>query len=631
MIEKMKKVWIITSPSGKEEMLNGLRDIGVMHIAEKEAPDREIAERFQSLSRTETALKEYAGKKSAGKNGKASGKDPADAGSADRTGNEILSEEEFARVYADVRDAMEQKTALTQAISEARSELERISPWGDFSPAEVNELRKAGFDLHFYRMGEKEYKAAAESEDIKLIRLASVGKMKTAAVLGTLPPTIQATEFILPEKGTEELERDIGSSMEGIARCDETLRAASAYDASFKAEILKTQDEENFSSAELTAKDEDGFVWLSGYIPEEDLEKFRKMAAEKGCAWACDDVAEDDDQIPTKVKYNKVSRLIKPVFDILGILPGYREQDISLWFFLFFILFFAMIIGDGGYGVLILIGTVALNLKQKKVTNVTFLLYVLSIATVVWGAITGTWFGIESAMEVPLLKALVIPSFATYPEYFGLEASDAQNTIMKFSFTIGAVQMALGSILSIKKKIPEKNLSWVADAGWTIAVIAMYLLSLILVIHESINIVPVFIAIGVAFLLVVLFGGMSPEKTFGQGLKSGLADSFTVFLNTISCFGNVMSYIRLFAVGMAGVAISQSFNGIAAGMHGPLMILGVVVVLIGHALNLIMCFLSVVVHGVRLNVLEFSGQVGLEWTGIPYEPFKKLNDKKQNE
>jgi V/A-type H+-transporting ATPase subunit I len=153
----------------------------------------------------------------------------------------------------------------------------------------------------------------------------------------------------------------------------------------------------------------------------------------------------------------------------------------------------------------------------------------------------------------------------------------------------------------------------------------MYLLSLFLVIHDPIPVTPVFVAIGVAFVLVVLFGGMSPDKTIGQGIKAGLADSFTVFLNTISCFGNVMSYIRLFAVGMAGVAISQSFNGIAAGMHGPLIVLGVLVVLIGHALNIIMCFLSVVVHGVRLNVLEFSGQVGLEWTGIPYEPFKELN------
>ena len=333
--------------------------------------------------------------------------------------------------------------------------------------------------------------------------------------------------------------------------------------------------------------------------------------------------------MPTKVKYGKVSGLIQPVFDILGILPGYRESDISLWFFLFFTLFFAMIIGDAGYGMLILIGTIVFAVKtkgEKKYSNIVYLLFVLSIATVIWGAITGTWFGMESAMNVPFLKALVIPSFANYPDYFGVTALAQQNMIMKFSFSVGAIQMALGSLISIKKKIAEKNLSWVADLGWLVAIVAMYLLSLYLVIGESINITPVFAMIGVAFLLVVLFGAMSPDRTFAQGLKAGLADAFTVFLNTISCFGNVMSYIRLFAVGMAGLAISQSFNGIAAGFHGPLIILAVVVVLIGHGLNIVMCFLSVVVHGVRLNVLEFSGQAGLEWTGIAYEPFK-VNDK----
>ena len=314
------------------------------------------------------------------------------------------------------------------------------------------------------------------------------------------------------------------------------------------------------------------------------------------------------------------------MFDILGILPGYRETDISLWFLLFFTLFFAMIIGDAAYGLLIVAGTIGYAVKTKKNNTATYLLFVLSIATIIWGAITGTWFGMESAMKVPFLRALVIPSFANYPEYFGVTAQAQQNMIMKFSFSIGAIQMALGSLLAVKKKIAEKNLSWVADLGWLIAVVSMYLLSLYLVIGENIPVKPVFALIGVAFVLVVLFGGMSPDKTIGQGIKAGLADAFTVFLNTISCFGNVMSYIRLFAVGMAGLAISQSFNGIAAGFHGPLMILGVAVVLIGHGLNIIMCFLSVVVHGVRLNVLEFSGQAGLEWTGIAYEPFKE-NDK----
>ena len=295
----------------------------------------------------------------------------------------------------------------------------------------------------------------------------------------------------------------------------------------------------------------------------------------------------------------------------------------SLWFLIFFTVFTAMIIGDAAYGFIFLIVAIVLHVKTKKLSNVVFLVYVLSIGTIIWGAITGTWFGSEAAMNIPLLRSLVIPSFANYPQYFGVSTTAQQNTIIKFSFTLGVIQIALGCLLSIRKKISEKNLSFIADIGWLFAACAMYLLSLYLVLGEDINLKPVFIIIGAAFLIVVLFGGMEPGKSFGQGIKAGLGGAFTVFLDTISCFGNVMSYIRLFAVGMASLAIAQSFNGIAENFKGPWFVLAIVVLLIGHGLNLVMGLLSVVVHGVRLNVLEFSGQAGLEWTGIAYEPFKK--------
>ena len=606
MVEKMKMVHIVTSASAKEEMLQGLRDIGVMHLAEKQSADREVSDRFSTMSRISMALKDYAEPKQ-------------------KPLSEVLADDEFNKMYDGVLEAMDRKSALTQDISTANTEIDRISAWGEFSPEDLKDLRKEGYDFHFYRMGSKEFEALKAEEDVRFIRLAPVEKQDAVAVFGTLPSSIQATEFIPGDSSISQLKQQIEDNKKGIEECDGTLKAASVYDKSFKDQLLKMQNEVNYSSACATAQGDDDFVWISGYVPEVELDKVKAMAAEKKCAWAAEDVAEDDDKIPTKLRFNKVSKLIEPVFDILGVLPGYREQDVSLWFLLFFTLFFAMIIGDGGYGVLILLGTIALRVKQKKGSTVTFLLFVLSIATIIWGAVTGTWFGMVSAMKIPFLKALVIPSLSTYPEFFGLTSTVTQNAIMKFSFSIGAIQMVLGSILAIKDKIAKKDLSWVSNLGWGIAVVAMYLLALNLVIHEDISLKPVFGLIGVAFVLVLLFGGMSPDLTFGQGLKAGLANAFTDFLDTISCFGNVMSYIRLFAVGMAGVAISQSFNGIAAGMHGPLIILGVVVVLIGHALNIIMCFLSVVVHGVRLNVLEFSGQVGLEWTGLPYEPFKKLN------
>ena len=610
MIEKMKMVCVVSSVSRKDEMLEGLRSLGLLHLAEKKAPERAVSERFTTLSKTASMLADYAPDK------KSKGREKAP----------VLSDAEFEDMYQKVLAAIDRKSALDQEISAANAEIERIKAWGEFSPAEVKKVKEAGYDLHFYRLGKNEYQMALENPEIQMVRLTSIDKMHTVAVIGTLPQTIPASEFTLPEKGIADLNQEIADCQKENVSCDEVLQKASIYDASFQNQMLKAQNAENYSSASETAENDDDFVWISGYLPEADLDKFKTAATANQWAWAMDDVAEDDTEIPTKVKYGKVSGLIQPVFDILGILPGYRESDISLWFFLFFTLFFAMIIGDAGYGVLILIATIALVAKTKKFNTTTYLLLVLSIATIVWGAVTGTWFGMEKAMQVPFLKALVIPQFANYPEYFGVSALTQQNAIMKFSFTIGAIQMALGSLISIKKKLTEKNLSWVADLGWLVAVIGMYLLSLYLVIGQAMNIKPVFGMVGVAFILVVLFGGMSPDKTIGQGFKAGLGDAFTVFLNTISCFGNVMSYIRLFAVGMAGFAISQSFNGIAAGFHGPLIILGVVVVLIGHGLNIIMCFLSVVVHGVRLNVLEFSGQAGLEWTGIAYEPFK-VNEK----
>ena len=606
MIEKMKMICIVTSVSKKDEMLEGLRDLGLLHLAQKKAPGRAATERFENLSRAASALADYApGKK---------GREAAQT--------KLLVDDEFEKLYSSVLAALEKKSELEQRISADNAEIDRIYQWGDFSVDELRELKKAGYDLHFYKLEKSEYEEMANDPDIRMVRLMSVDKADTVAVLGQLPIALSSKEFTLPDKSLKELNAEIEESLREVESCEALLRDAAVYETSFRAQMLKAQNAEDYSAAGQTAESDDDLVWISGYLPEADLDAFRQAAAKGKWAWAADDVSEEDDQIPTKMRFSKISGLISPVLDILGILPGYYEPDISLWFLLFFTLFFAMILGDGAYGILILLGTIGYSVKTGKRNDGTYLLYVLSIATIVWGAITGTWFGTEAAMKVPFLKAMVIPNFASYPEYFGVTATAQQNTIMKFSFSVGAIQMALGSLISVKRKMAAKDLSFVADIGWIICISAMYLMALYLVIGEKLAFEPIVAMIAVAFTLVVCFGGMSPDKSFADGLKAGLANAFTEFLNTISCFGNVMSYIRLFAVGMAGLAISQSFNNLAAGFSGPMVIAGVVIVVIGHVLNIVMNFLSVVVHGVRLNVMEFSGQAGLEWTGIPYEPFR---------
>lgn len=601
MIEKMKAVCIVAQDSHKEELLTTLRDLGILHIAEKQAADADVLKRFSMLSHLSLELKDYAKEE----NGETT----------------TLSDEQFEQMYQNTVRALEQMTMIKEKRTDLVLESERIKMWGDFDAPMVKRLCDQ-LDLHFYRMEKREYKRIKQDAHIKWIRLSPVEKMETVAVFGRLDTSVRAMEFVIPPKGLSQLQEEIKHCDLQLSSCEAVLREAAGHLNSYAAQLLKTQNDAEYSSADRSLAYQNGLVWITGYIPNAEKEAFINAAKEHNWAWLINDVQQGDENVPTKIRYNKLTALIKPVFDILGTVPGYAEYDISFWFLAFFTLFFAMIIGDAGYGLLFLIGTVAVHIKSKHVTNVTLLFYLLSGATVVWGALTGTWFGLEGAMNIPLLKSLVIPSFANYPEYFGLSATTTQNSVMKFCFSIGVIQLALACVMNIKRKISRHNLSWLSDLGWLLSISALYLMVLYLVIGQNIQLGIVGAVVGLGFLLVVLFGGMEPGKTFGQGLKAGLGNTFTAFLDTISAFGNVMSYIRLFAVGMASLAIAQSFNNMASGFHGALVIVGAIIMIIGHVLNIVMGFLSVVVHGVRLNLLEFSGQLGMEWSGTAYNPFR---------
>lgn len=604
MIEKMKVVHIVAAQTQKTELLDALRALGIVHFAEKADADPGYLERFAALSRLITALEEQGVRE---------------------VETETLDDGKFKQLYEELNACLQRKKALEAERAAAVSACDTLAGWGSFSPAGIKELKAQGFELHFCRVDKTLLVSLEADETVRFLRLAPVGKQPTVAILGALPASCAAGEFIPPEKSLDEYRQEAVDCERALAECGAQLKAAAKHLPSFREQLLKTQNDADYSSVSNTSASGDGLVWLTGYLPADDAERFKAAAAKEHWAWAMDDPAADDEKVPTKVKYTRLTRLIAPVFDILGTVPGYREYDISFWFLGFFTIFFAMIIGDAGYGCLFLLAAAGLTVKSKKPSDAVQLLWVLSIATIIWGAMTGTWFGLESAMKVPLLRSLVVPTFANYPQYFNVTTTQQQNSIMKFCFILGTIQLSLACVMNIRRKTREKDLSWVADLGWLSAICALYFVVLYLVIGEQIDLAPVAVIVLIGFVLVVCFGGMSPDKTFAQGLKSGLADAFTVFLNTISAFGNIMSYIRLFAVGMASLAIAQSFNSMALSLKGPLVVVGVLILLVGHGLNIVMGLLSVVVHGVRLNLLEFSGQLGMEWTGIAYAPFKKLD------
>ena len=201
MIEKMKMVYVVSSLSQRKELLDGLRNLGILHIAEKKSADRKITERFAELSKTAGELMEYA----------------PDKKSKEKKEMPVLSDEEFGVLYERVKDAFAQKAELEQTLGSYKNELDRIREWGDFSPALLKELKASGFDLHFYKIGKSELEALSSDDSIRFIHLSAVDKMDAVAVIGSIPAGIQASEFSVPEKGISEIEAE-------MARCDARIK-----------------------------------------------------------------------------------------------------------------------------------------------------------------------------------------------------------------------------------------------------------------------------------------------------------------------------------------------------------------------------------------------------------------------
>ena len=591
MIAKMKKTVIAASRSQKDELLVSLRDLGVMHITD-------MISKSQSLDALEKERSEYDHvlqvlKERGGKKVKAA---------------KAISGEEFASVHGSLVSLLAEEDSLNGSLIALRNERERISPFGDFNPDELTSLASEGIDIHIYTGNAKDAEILRNDPDCNFIPVAYNGKGIAIALVSI-------------DKGILEGE----SRLKEIAS---KISEAAAYVPSYES-FLKRKDEAITFERVSESVEGDDIIYLTGYIPEEDEDAFKSYAKKHSLAYMLSD-PDDEDNPPTKINYKGFVRIVKPVFDILGVVPGYREYDISTYFLLFFSLFFAMIVGDAGYGLIFLIAAIVMNVRAKKCSDTNILLYVLSATTIIYGAVTGTWFGSLSVLEkLPFLQLFIIPSICNYSmELYGIESVYAQNAVMQLCFMLGAAQLGLACVLNVISKIRVKDLSLLGDIGWLMDVCVLYMMALYLVIGASVDFTVVIVGVAVGFFLVVVFGSQEPGKSFAAGLKSGLGGFFTSFLDTVSCFSNIMSYIRLFAVGMASLAIAQSFNSMAD-MAGP--VFGAVIVVLGTVLNIVMGLLSVIVHGVRLNLLEFSGQLGMEWTGYKYDPFRETVDKTESE
>ena len=420
-------------------------------------------------------------------------------------------------------------------------------------------------------------------------------------------------EYPLPPYGPGELrERSKVRSAE-LARLREQLVALEEQTASLQRGLAFVGERLEFEQARADMVQEGKVAWLSGFVPVDLVERLKKAAVENGWALLVGEPAADE-PVPTLVRTPRWVRIINPVFRILETVPGYREYDISFWFLLSFSLFFAMLIGDAGYGLLFLGLTVfARSRMRDKPADPFILLFILSAGTVIWGAVTGTWFGIEAIARLPFFSWLIIPQISSWSESSG-------RTIMLMCFLIGGIHLSIAHGINIVISFPHPKAF--ANLGWLSMVWGMYFVVRYIVMRLPLNPLAPWL-VGGGFLLITIFE--EQQGSFLKGMGMGLAKIPLKALNSISMLADIISYVRLFAVGLASLEIAKSFNAMAAGAGWgfPSGLVAAFILVLGHTLNIVMGGMSIIVHGVRLNMLEFSGHLGLEWSGFAYRPFSK--------
>lgn len=591
MIAPMKKVSIVLLDNDKQNSLMDLKKLGVMHLSENFGLNEDVKAIGEQIKEVETALKF------------------TEEAAADHS--KEFDESEVLDKIKSINFLGKELSELEDNVSKYSRNIEFLEPWGEFNPSDLKLLDEKGIKITLIEASKEQFKHLPAEMEYFQIDQNKLGHL--LAVIGKLNGNY--VTFEPPELGIEDTLRTIDIIKDDIDQKQEKLEELSLYHGKILTYKQLLEDRFEFEKVKAGMGFDEKFSVLEGWIATDKVEKFKKRSSKNGWGIALSDPVEGD-ETPTLLRGNKLTSLIHPLLDFLGNVPGYWEQDVSSYFLAFFTIFFAMIIGDAGYGLLFIVFTLIAQLKMKKFNNVLALFYLISSATVVWGAITGNWFGSNLIKGIPFFKGFVLAQL------------DTDREIMELCFHIAVIHISLARIAAFTKDFKNKVLSGYTHLGWLVMTLGLLFVVKNLVISSTDYPIPTYslIAIAIGFVVVILFGNQEKGKNFFKCVGMSLAFSPLTALDTVGAFGDIISYVRLYAVGLAGLAVAQSFNGMAAPLlesGGAGYFFGGLILLGGHGFNIAMAALSVLVHGVRLNVLEFSSAADVNWSGSKFNPFRE--------
>jgi len=648
MIVPMKKVCLLVQDKSHEETLKKLRAAGVVHLEKRNIPLDSNLSALKRKTKVETAIgliQDFKVPKKKPRDHKIDdgplierrqkpiglhrGRRAEDIyGTDDESPYSMEAVKAKPRPY--LPDLMSKLGDERKAIKEKEAvigrEILRIEGWGNFDPSVIEEISKT-MPVYLYEMSVDVFNRL--DKDIKYIKVKKDKTIARILVFEKMIPNV--APFQLPQKSLNEYKEEIEKHNFEIQEIDDELKKYAdrkpallkemervEYDLEFETAVAGLNKVENLPSNQ-------GLCWLTGYVPAEDLGLVKKIASENGWALSAEEPPETDEYVPTKLKNNKFVQLITPITNFLDINPGYREVDISPIFLTFFCIFFAMLFGDAAYGLIIttmaVIGIIGALKNKKAVSTAIKMLLLLGLLNTTWGVLTCSWFAMDNKYIPDFLKDISLSYISTAKTD---DAIVSQN-LQIFCFSLAVVHLVIAHIVVIFKC---KSLKIFGELGSIGMLLGMYNVVLNLIVStpaRPISIMPISITIyliGGGFALSFIFS--SYEGSILKSILNSCQNFISVVLGVVNVFSDIMSYIRLWAVGLAGAAIAHTINGMAGPMLGGFLIFaGIILLIFGHGLNMVLNVLSVLVHGVRLNTLEFSGHVGLAWSGTAYKPFKE--------
>ena len=612
MITKMKKLALLVYHKEYAAFLEKLREVGAVHIQERESGAVESPEMEQKLSaaarytrivkRLEACAIEFL--------------EPAGDAS---TATAIMDKVET--LVADI----EQHKALQQILDK---DIATLEPWGNFDYSNVEKLQEAGYELKFFVTSAKSYQSEWESDynAILVTEKQSRNYFVTLTPQGTIID-IDAEPAKLPTASLTALENELATVNARIEELEKELAqvAQSGLNTVKAAQEAQKRDIE-FTKVMLGGEKVSGdkLVMLEGWVPEESVDSLKAMLDKSGAFYELR-AARRGDNFPVKLKNNAFTRMYEVLTKMYG-MPSGTDFDPTPIVAPFFSLFFAFCMGDAGYGLLmVLFGFLLKKKLSKNLAGMMNLVITLGIFTTVMGALLGTFFGMSLLEFTGIPQSIRDFIIAGDVELMG-STYDKQ---MLLALGIGVLHISIAmTVKAINSTVffgfKESLSAW----GWWLVVVGGVIVGTL----TFLSVIPAgiskwaFIAVGgIGALGIYVLNNL--RRNILVNIGAGLWDTYNMASGLL---GDILSYIRLFALGLAGGMLGATFNSLALmvveGQEGFGVVLGWVgfglIILVGHTLNIAMSCLSPFVHPLRLTFVEYFKNAGYEGKGEEYKPFK---------